>query len=172
MHQHKVVRRTFKRAKKDYILQEVTAILTYEQTEKLQKLGKNGKERYGYFKRQTNEIAHEKTGIWQRKGNLKRETESLLISTKNNAIRINYIKLRIDNTLKNSKYRLCKDRCETVNHILSEYSKQAQKDKIRHDWAGEVIYWELCKRLKFDLTDIWYIRKHESVPENDTHTII
>ena len=61
---------------------------------------------------------------------------------------------------------------ETVNHIVSEYRRQAQKDKIRHDWAGEGIYWELCKRLKFDLTDIWYIRKHESVPENDTHTII
>ena len=29
---------------------------------------------------------------WQRKGNLKRETEFLLIAAQNNAIRINYIK--------------------------------------------------------------------------------
>ena len=50
------------------------------------------KQLYGYFKRQTNEIPYEKTWIWQRKGNLKRETESLLIEARNNAIRTNYIK--------------------------------------------------------------------------------
>ena len=35
---------------------------------------------YGYFKQQTDEIAHEKTWIWLRKGNLKKETEPLLIA--------------------------------------------------------------------------------------------
>ena len=35
---------------------------------------------------------------------------------------------------------------EMVNHI-SESSKQAQKEyKIRIDWVGKVIYWELCKK--------------------------
>ena len=34
----------------------------------------------------------------KRKGNLKRETESLLIAAQNNAIKINYIKARIDKT--------------------------------------------------------------------------
>ena len=38
-----------------------------------------------------------------KKGNLKRETESLLIATQNNAIRTNYIKARIDETLLHSQ---------------------------------------------------------------------
>ena len=46
---------------------------------------------YGYFKRQTSEISHVKTWTWLRKGNLKRETESLLIATQNNALRTNNI---------------------------------------------------------------------------------
>ena len=35
---------------------------------------------YGYFKRQTREISHEKTRTWLRKGDLKRETEYLQIA--------------------------------------------------------------------------------------------
>ena len=39
------------------------------------------------WKFQTNEISHEKTLTWLRKGNLKRETESLLIAAPNNTVR-------------------------------------------------------------------------------------
>ena len=32
---------------------------------------------------------------------------------------------------------------EVVNHIISESSKLAQnKNKIRHDWVGNMIHWE------------------------------
>ena len=44
-----------------------------------------------------------KFGRSYKKGNLKRETESLLIAAKNNTIRINYIKARIDKMQQNSK---------------------------------------------------------------------
>ena len=60
------------------------------------------------FKRLIN-ISHDKTWTWLRKGNFKRETESLLIAAQNNAIRTNQIKTRIDKTQQNSKYRLCGD---------------------------------------------------------------
>ena len=36
---------------------------------------------------QTSEILYETTWAWQRKGNIKRETESLLIVAQNNVIR-------------------------------------------------------------------------------------
>ena len=72
--------------------------------------------------------------MWLRKGNLKRETEFLLIAAQNNAIRINHIKMRIDKMQQNSKCRLCSDRNETFNHIISECSKLAQKEyKTRHN---------------------------------------
>ena len=41
---------------------------------------------YGRFKRLINNISHQKTWTWLRKGNLKRETESLLISAQKNSI--------------------------------------------------------------------------------------
>ena len=42
--------------------------------------------------------------------------------------------------------QLCGDRDETINHIISECSKLAQKKyKTRHDWEDKVIYWELYR---------------------------
>ena len=66
------------------------------------------KQLYGRFKQLIN-ISRDKTWIWLRKGNLKRETKSLLMAAQNNAIRTNHIKARIDKTQQNSKCRLCGD---------------------------------------------------------------
>ena len=63
----------------------------------------------------------------------------------------------------NSKCRLCGDRDETINPIISECSKLAQKEhKERHDWVGKVIHWEMCKEFQFDHTNKWYI--HNQAP--------
>ena len=76
-------------------------------------------------------------------------------------------------TQQNSRCRLCKDRDETINHIISECSKLAQKEyKTRPDWVGKVIHWELCKKLKFDHTNKWYVNNPASVLENKTHKLL
>ena len=65
------------------------------------------------------DISHEK--MWTRlgKGNIKKETESLLLAAQNNAIRSSHIKAKIDKT-QQSRY--------------SECSKLAQKEyKDRQD---------------------------------------
>ena len=83
--------------------------------------------------------------------------------------RTNYIKARIDKTQQNTKCRLCGDRDETISHIISEWSKIAQKKyKTRHDWMSKVIDLKFCMKLKFDYTNKWYMRNPASVPENDT----
>ena len=118
-------------------------------------------------------ISHDKTWTWLRKGNFKRETESLLMAAQNSAIRTNHIKARIDKTQQNSKCRLCGDRDETINHIKRECSKLAQKEyKARHDSVGKVIPWEMCKKLKFDHVNKWYIHNPAPVIENDTHKLL
>ena len=94
-----------------------------------------------YFKRQTVVIIHKVTWTSLRKGNLKRETESLIVAAQNIAIRTNYVKGKIDNMLQNSKCRLCGDRDERVNHIISKCSKLAQKEyKARYDSVKKVTY--------------------------------
>ena len=122
------------------------------------------KQLYGHFKRLINDISHEKTWTWLRKENFKRETESLLKAAQNNAIRTNQIKGIIDKTQQNSKCRLCGDSDETINHIISECSKLAQKEyKARHDWV-------MCKKLKVDHTNKWYMYNQAAVLKIDTKT--
>ena len=111
----------------------------------------------GRFKRLINTISREKTWTWLRKGNLKRETKSLLIAAQENAIRTNHIKARIDKTQQNSKCRLYSDRDGTITHIISQCSKLArEKYKTIHDWVGKVIHYERCKKFKFDHSNKWY----------------
>ena len=113
-----------------------------------------GKQLSGRFKRLINNTSHDKTWTWLRKVNFKWETESLLIAAQDNAERTNHIKARIDETQQNSKCRLCGDRDETINHIISQCSRLVQKEyKTRHDWVGKVIHWEMCKKFKFDHTN-------------------
>ena len=102
------------------------------------------KQLYGRFQRPISDILHEKTWMWLRKRNLKRETASLLIATQNNAARTNPIKARKDKTQQNSRWR--------------------------HDWVGKVIPWELCKKFKFDHTNKWYIHNSASLLENKIQT--
>ena len=119
------------------------------------------------------EISHEKTWTWLRKGNLRRKTESLLIAAQINATRTNHIKTRIDKTQHNSRCRLCGDRDETINHIISKCRKLAQKGyKTRHDWVVKVIHWEQCKKLKFHHTNKWYMHNPESVLKNETPKLL
>ena len=76
-------------------------------------------------------------------------------------------------TQQNNKCRLCFNRDETINHIISEYSKLAQKGyKTRHNWVDKVIHWEMCKKFKFHHTNKWYMHNPVSVLENDRHKLI
>ena len=131
------------------------------------------KQLYGRFKRLINNISHQKTWTWLRKENLMRETESLLISAQDNAIRTNHIKARIDKTQQNSKCWLCGDRDETINHIISECSNLAQKENnARCDCVGKVIHGEICQKFKFDHTNKWYMHNPAPVLENDSHKLL
>ena len=128
------------------------------------------KQLYGRVKRLINNISHDKTWPCIRKGNFKRETESLLMAAQTITIRTNHIKARIDKTQQNSKCRLCGGRDETINHIISECSKLAQKEyKARHYWVDKVIHGEMCKKFKFDDANKWYMHNPLPVIENDTH---
>ena len=60
-----------------------------------------------------------------------------------------------------------------INHIISEWSKQAQKAyKTRHNWVGKVIHWELCKKFTFDHTNKWYMHNPAPLLENDIHKLL
>ena len=86
---------------------------------------------HGQFLRQTGNEAGSYSWIWIRNTGIKRETQSTIIAAQEQAIRTNIIKAKIDKTQEESKYRLCGKVNETVNHIISECSKLAQKEYKR-----------------------------------------
>ena len=56
------------------------------------------------------------------------------------------MKAKIDDMQQTSKCGLYEYKDKTIYHTISECSTPAQKEcKTRHDWAGRLIYWELCK---------------------------
>ena len=97
----------------------------------------------------------------------------IIIAPQNNAIRTNQIKARIDKTQHISRYILCGGRDEMINHVISECNKLAQKEyKTRHNSVDKVTHKELCKKLKFDHTNKWYMHNPESVLENERHKLL
>ena len=84
-------------------------------------------------------------------------------------MKTNFVKIKIDKMQQNSWCRLCNDREEQINHIISEWSKSVQKKyKTRHTWVGKVIYWELCKTFQLDILNKWCMHNPEYVLENET----
>ena len=72
----------------------------------------------------------------------------------------------MDKTQQNSKCRLCSNKDETINNIIIECSKLAQREyKTRHDWVGNV------KEFRFDHANKWYMHNPTPVLENDTHKL-
>ena len=78
------------------------------------------KQLYVRFKRLINNISHDKTWTWLRKGKLKRDTKFLRLAARNNAIRTNHVKARM---YKKQQNRLCGIRNEIIDHIINECNK-------------------------------------------------
>ena len=60
------------------------------------------------------------TWNWLKNGYLKKETEGLIMAEQNQASRSNAIKARIDKTSSDSKFRLCKVKEETIDHLVEQ----------------------------------------------------
>ena len=106
-------------------------------------------------------------------GGLKRETEILIMTAQEQAIRSNVIKAKIDRSQTDSKCRMCGQVDETMNHITSELSKLAQKEyKKQHDWVGKRIHWEVCNKFDIVVTEKWYEHQPQPVMENESNKIL
>ena len=128
---------------------------------------------HGQFLRQTENEAGNDRWNWLRNTGIKRGTESMIMAAQEQAIRTNVIKAKIDKTQEKSKCRMCGQVDETVNHIISECSKLAQKEyKRRHDWFGKRIHWEVCRKNGIEVKPKWYEHQPEAVQENERYKIL
>ena len=123
--------------------------------------------------RQTKEVRSDQCWAWLQNGDLKRETESLIVAAQNQSIRTNLVKARIDKSQGDSLFRVCRKVDGIIDRIGSGCSKLAQKEcKRRHDNLGKIVHWKLARKCNFEAGDKWYEHEPESVLENEDYKIL
>ena len=128
---------------------------------------------HGQCLRQTKEVKSGQCWAWLQNGDLKRETESLIVAGHNQSTRTNLVKARIDKSQGDSLCRMCRKVDESIDHIVSSCSKLAQKEyKRRHDNLGKIVQWKLARKCNFEAGDRWYEHEPESVLENRDYKIL
>ena len=129
---------------------------------------------HGQFIHDTEAVIHkEDTFHWIKSGNLKKETEGLLIAAQDQALRTNAIKSKIDHQEGSHLCRLCGQKEETVDHLVSSCSKIAQTDyKGRHDRVAANLHWSLCHQFGFPRAEKWYEHRAEKVLDNESYKLL
>ena len=100
---------------------------------------------YRQFLRQMPEESDKEKGWkWLSSGDLKVCTIALICAAQTQAIRTNYIKHHADKSADSLLCRLCGKRGETIQHVLCECEKLAQREyKRRHDNVAKKVHWDL-----------------------------
>ena len=95
------------------------------------------------------------------------------MAAQDQALRTNDIKTKIDKTANDSKCRLCKEKEEIVDHLVSTCNKIAQTDyKERHNKVVSMLDWNLCKKYLLPAAEKWWERKIEKVLQNNEAKIL
>ena len=128
---------------------------------------------HGQYLRQTKKVRSDQCWACLQNGDLKRETESLIVRAQNQSIRTNLVKARIDKSQGDSLCRMCRKVDESIHHINSGCSKLAKREyKRRHDNLGKIVHWKLARKCNFEAGDKWYEHEPESVLENEDYKIL
>ena len=59
---------------------------------------------------------------------MKREAKSVIVAAQNQSTRTNLVKAKIDKSQRDSLFRMCRKVDESIDHIISGYSKPVQKE--------------------------------------------
>ena len=106
-------------------------------------------------------------------GDLKVQTEATICAAQEKALRTNPTKNKIDKTSKNPLCRVCGERGETVQHIMCECKKLAQREyKRKHYIVAKLVHWKLCEKHKLERKEKWYEHCPEGGVEDDDVKLI
>ena len=86
---------------------------------------------HGQYLRQTKEVRSDQCWAWLQNGDLKKETESIILATQNQSIRTNLVQAKIEKSQGDSLCRVCRKVDESIGHSVSGCSKLAQKEYKR-----------------------------------------
>ena len=80
---------------------------------------------HGQYLTQTKEVRSDQSWAWLQNGDLKRETESLIVAAQNQSIRTNLVKAKLDESQRDSLCRVCRKADASRGHIANGCSKLA-----------------------------------------------
>ena len=125
---------------------------------------------YGQFVREMpDDIDKELSWKWVVQSDLKVQTEATLFAAQEQALTTNYVKHKSESSL----CRLCNEKCETVQHLICECKKLAQRDyKRRHDNIAKLVHWKLCEKYSLKKEEKWYEHVPEGSEENEKVKLI
>ena len=112
--------------------------------------------------------SEEDTSLWLSKGDLKAETGSEIVATKDQALNTKYYATKILHTEMDIKCRLCQQHDETIDHIISTCRILAKEQYVkRHDKVSAQIHFNICKEIWVQLDKKhWYEHVPKSVVTN------
>jgi hypothetical protein len=94
---------------------------------------------------------------WLKSGDIKGETENTLVAAQDQTISKNYFKNKILKEETESKFRLCKQHEETIDHVTSRCPILAKNEYLmRHDKVCTHLHYSICKDLGTETTNKWY----------------
>ena len=74
---------------------------------------------HGQNLRHTREVKSDQYWAWLQNGDLKRETESLIVAAQNQSIRTNIVQANIDKSQEGSPRIVCRKVDESIDHIIT-----------------------------------------------------
>lgn len=110
---------------------------------------------------------------WLTKGNIKGETEALIVAAQDQAIATAYYKKHIFGMDIDPKCRLCKIHDETIFHIMSGCPELAKKEYLdRHNNVCANLHYNICKFYEFPVEDKWYQHIPNKVTTSEEVTVL
>ena len=110
---------------------------------------------------------------WLTHSHLTPETESILIAAQEQTLATNYIRNKLWNLKCSPLCRLCKEKPETISHIISGCKCLAgTKYTNRHDKVGKYIHWNLLRDRGVDVCKEWFKHEPQKVIECEDTTIM
>ena len=129
---------------------------------------------HGQFVREMpQEIDKDLSWKWLVQSGLKVQTEATICTAQEQALRTKYTKNKTDKTSESPLCRVCGERGETVQHIIWECKKLAQREYMRrHDTVAKLVHWKLCEKHNFERKEKWYEHCTEEFVEDDDVILI
>ena len=86
---------------------------------------------------------------------------------------LSHHKFNISKSVECPLCKLCGQKGETINHIISECMCLAQKEyKRRHDHIARLVHWTLCCKYDLSRSEKWYDHQPDGVVENERCKIL